>query len=93
MIGQINYIMNKRKQLPILTLRNGLNGKLTNLQIFFCIFLNYKHVTYEHSYINKDNRGMLNRKQGWIRLIKILTKNMVKFYFRKCKHDFNYYFR
>ena len=90
LIGQTNNLLNKKKQKPILTLRFGLNGILTKHQNLLVKILNFKHVTYEHSHQNIDSVGMLNRKQSWSKLIKIMIKNLVKFYLRYLKHNFKY---
>ncbi len=93
LIGQSNYIFKKEKQKPILTLRFGLNGKLTDLQIIICKILNFKHVTYEHSHNNKNSIGMLDRYQTWPIFIKLIIKIMIKFYLRSLKHNFIYLFK
>ena len=90
LIGQALNLEKKIKQRPIKSLRFGLNGILTMYQICFVKIMNFKHVTYEHSHINKNSENMLNRSQTWIGLIKIIIKNLVKFYLRFLKHNFNY---
>ena len=92
LIGISSYILRKNKQKALFTLRSGLNGKLTNLQIILARLLNVKHVTYEHSYLNRHNQGMLDRKQDWINYIKILFKGVIKFNLRNLKHNLSFYY-
>jgi hypothetical protein len=92
LIGISNYMFKKDKQKALFTLRNELNGKLTGLQIMLAKFLNVKHITYEHSHLNKDSQGMLERKQKWISFIRILIKDFVKFNLRNLKHNINFYY-
>jgi len=92
LIGQSIYLMRGEKQIPILYLRNGLNGKLTKLQKKISIFLNFKHVTYEHSHYNIDSIGMLSRKLSWLKFFKLIIKNLIKFYLRKIRYNFKYTF-
>ena len=86
LIGQANYILKKEMQKPLLFLRFGLDGKLTNLQKKISILLGYKHVTYEHSHPNSKSEGMLNRNQSWFGFFKIIFKNFFKFYLRYIRH-------
>lgn len=88
LLGQLNYMFDTNKQKPLLTLRYGLSGKLNSVQKNFCKILNFKHVTYEHSYEN--SQGMLKREQKWFSLLKILLKNQIKFYLRKIRHNYRY---
>ena len=90
LIGQSNYLQNNTKQKPILTLRFGLDGKLNLTQISLVKILNFKHVTYEHSHPNKKSLGMLDREQTWLGLIKIIFKNLTKFYLRSIRHNYLY---
>lgn len=90
LIGQSNYMFNKKKQIPLLTLRNGLNGKLNNIQKKLCKILNFKHVTYEHSYENAQE--MLKKEQKWPSFFKILLKNLIKFYLRNIRHNYRYFY-
>lgn len=90
LIGQSNYLQNNTKQKPILTLRGGLDGKLNKIQINLVKFLNFKHITYEHSHPNKQSSGMLHRQQTWLGLLKIIFKNLFKFYLRSIKHNYLY---
>ena len=92
LIGISSYIFKKNKQKALFTLRSGLNGKLTNLQIILARLLNVKHVTYEHSHLNKHSQGMLDRKQDWINYIKILFKGVIKFNLRNLKHNLIFYY-
>lgn len=93
LIGISNYILNKKKQKPIFTLRSGLDGKLTSMQLKFAALFNVKHVTYEHSYLNSSSQGMLKRDQSWWNFIKIISKNFVKFHLRNLKHNFYFYLK
>lgn len=86
LIGQSNYKLNSERQKPLLYLRFGLDGKLTDLQKKISILLGYKHVTYEHSHPNLKSIGMLNRKQTWYGFVKMIVKNFFKFYLRYIKH-------
>ena len=90
LIGQSNYLQNNTKQKPILTLRFGLDGILNYKQIRLVKILNFKHVTYEHSHSNKRSLGMLDREQTWLGLIKIIFKNLIKFYLRSIRHNYLY---
>ena len=90
LLGQSNYIFDNVKQKPILFLRFGLNGKLTIAQKIFAKKLGYKHVTYEHGHISKNNSGILNQKQSWIGFLKIIFKNFTKFYLKCIIHEFMY---
>jgi len=90
LIGQSNYLQNNIKQKPILTLRFGLDGILNYKQISLVKIFNFKHVTYEHSHPNKKSLGMLDREQTWLGLIKIIFKNLVKFYLRSIRHNYLY---
>ena len=90
LLGQLNYMFDKSKQKPLLTLRYGLSGKLNSMQKNLCRILNFKHVTYEHSYEN--SQGMLKREQKWLSLLKILLKNQIKFYLRKIRHNYRYFY-
>ena len=92
LLGQSNYLLSRKKQKPILSLRFGLNGKLSNLQINIIRFLNFKHITYEHSHKNKNSHGMLNRKQTWAVFFKLVFKTLFKFYLKSIKHFFFYIF-
>ena len=93
LIGISNYILHKKKQKPIFTLRSGLDGKLTNIQLRIARLVNVKHVTYEHSHLNNLSQGMLERKQSWSGFIKIIFKDLIKFYLRNFKHIFNFYLK
>ena len=90
LLGQLNYMFNKKKQIALLTLRNGLSGKLNNRQQNLCKILNFKHVTYEHSYEN--TQGMLKREQKWLPFLKILLKNLIKFYLRNIRHNYMFFY-
>ena len=39
---------------------------------------------------NENSENMLNRKQSWLALIKIIIKNLAKFYLRSLKHNLKY---
>ena len=92
LIGMSNYKFKKNKQKALFTLRSNLNGKLTGPQIMLAKLLNVKHITYEHSHLNKNSQGMLGRKQNWISFIVILIKDFIKFNLRNLKHNFNFYY-
>ena len=87
LIGMSNLILKTKKQKIILTLRHNLNGKLTKLQYAIIKFLNFKHVTYEHSHPNKNSDGMLERNQTWLAFLGILIKSLSNFMFRLIKHE------
>ena len=91
LIGQSNYLLDNRKQVPVLYLRFGLNGILTEWQMKLAKFLNFIHITYEHSHSNKNSQGMLKRKQKWSTLIKLLIKNLFRFYLKLIKHNYKYF--
>jgi len=92
LIGMSNYMFKKSKQKALFTLRSKLDGKLTNTQMMLAKILNVKHVTYEHSYLDKNSQGMLDRKQRWISFLKILIKEFFKFNIRNLKHNLNFYY-
>ena len=92
LIGMSNLLYKKNKQKAIFSLRANLDGRLSKFQIHLAKLLNIKHVTYEHSYLNKNSQGMLMRKQKWTSFIKILTKGFIKFHLRNIKHNFNFYY-
>ncbi|WP_075483025.1 DUF6492 family protein [Candidatus Pelagibacter communis] len=87
LIGTINYSLRPCMQKSLMTLRKGLSGKLTKKQIFFLSLIDIIHVTYEHTYNNKNSRGMLNRKHKWHKLLKLVIKK----YFRYFVKTFKYY--
>ena len=91
LIGSSNYLLKKSKQKPIFNLRFGLNGILTKEQLFIAKIFNVYHVTYEHSHLNKNSKGMLYRKQSWLNFFKIIFKNLIKFILRNIRHNYNYY--
>jgi hypothetical protein len=93
LLGISNYLCDKKKQKAIFTLRIGLDGKLTKLQLWISRFINTYHVTYEHAHLNKHSANMLDRYQGWVRFINILIKNLFKYYLRNVKHSFYYYIK
>ena len=93
LIGISNYMFRKSKQKAIFTLRRDLDGRLSNSQILIARIFNVKHVTYEHTYQNLNSKGMLGRKQQWLKFIKILFKEFVKFNLRNLRHNFNYYYK
>ena len=91
-LGMSNYFLNQKIQKPILTLRLGLDGKLTSRQIKLAKFLNFVHITYEHSHPNVNSNGMLKRNQTNLNLYKIIIKSIIKFYLRYLRHLYKYYF-
>ena len=93
LLGISNYLCDKKKQKAIFTLRIGLDGKLTKLQLWISRFINTYHVTYEHAHLNKHSVNMLDRYQGWVRFVNILIKNLFKYYLRNAKHSFYYYIK
>ena len=93
LIGLSKLIKSAKKQKIILFLRAGLDGKLTRSQISICKIFNFLHVTYEHSHLNSNSIGMLNRNQNWLNFVKILIKNLFKFYLRKFRYEFLYYIK
>ena len=92
LIGMSNLLHKNNKQKAIFTLRSNLDGKLSKFQMYLAKSLNVKHVTYEHSYANKNNQGMLTRRQKWISFLNILIKGFVKFHLKNIKHNFNFYY-
>lgn len=91
-IGMSNYFLKRQRQKPILTLRMGLNGRLTSKQIKVAKILNFIHIAYEHSHRNINSQGMLKRKQSWCSFCKITIKSLIKFYLRYLRYFFYYYF-
>ena len=59
--------------------------------IIIAKLFNVYHVTYEHSHLNKDSRGMLERKQSWIKFFKIIFRGYLNYNLRNLKHNFYYY--
>jgi len=79
LIGMSNMFLNSTIQKIIPTLRNNLNGKLTNFQKNISRFIGFYHVTYEHSHPNPNSSGMLLREQSWYLFFKIVIKYLIKF--------------
>ena len=78
-----------KNQIPLFTLRVGLDGKLTNIQKKISKLLNVHHITYEHSHPVANSKGMLERTQTWSGFFKILLKDLFKFYLRSIRHFFH----
>ena len=91
LIGQSNYKFSTVKQIPLLSLRFGLDGILTNMQISFIKSLNFIHITYEHSHPNEISKNLLHRNQNWLSLLRLIFKNIFKFYLRLLRHNYRYY--
>jgi len=79
LIGMSNIFLTNTFQKIIPTLRNNLDGKLTNLQKNISRFIGFYHVTYEHSHPNKNSRGMLSRQQSCVPFFKIVSRYLIKF--------------
>lgn len=79
LIGISNIFLTNNRQKIILTLRNNLNGKFTELQKTIARIIGFYHITYEHSHQNINSSGMLLRNQSWGSYFKILAKNLLKF--------------
>ena len=88
LIGMCKLLFSAKKQIPINTIRNGLDGKLTKFQIKICKIFDIKHVTYEHGHPTKYSKGMLDRKQTYSRFYLILIKQTVKFFLRFLRYNF-----
>ena len=93
LIGMSNYNYSPKMQLPLLNLRKGLNGCFTKKQIRILKFLNFHHVTYEHTHPNKPSIGMLKRSIKWSFFFNILIKNLIKFNFKYIKHRILYFLK
>tara|TARA_B100001093_G_scaffold500350_1_gene550708 strand:- start:1055 stop:2032 length:978 start_codon:yes stop_codon:yes gene_type:complete len=91
LIGISNYLSKKCKQKAIFCLRSGLDGQLNKYQFLIAKLFNVYHVTYEHSHVNKNSQGMLERKQSWVNFLKIITKDYLKYSLRNLKNNFYYY--
>ena len=91
LIGMSKLIYKNNKQRILIYLRNNLNGRLTNLQTRICKFLKFAHITYEHTYLNKNSRDMLKRNQTWSGFLKILLNRISNFLYRSIKHQLLYY--
>ena len=91
LIGVSNYLTKSSKQKPIFYLRSGLDGQLSRYQFLIAKLFNVYHVTYEHSHLNKDSQGMLDRKQSWIKFLKIIFRGYLNYNLRNFKHNFYYY--
>ena len=91
LIGISNYLTKSSKQKPIFYLQSGLDGQLSKYQFLIAKLFNVYHVTYEHSHLNKDSKGMLDRKQSWIKFLKIIFRGYLNYNLRNLKHNFYYY--
>ena len=90
LIGQSNFYLNRSKQKLLLSLRYNLTGKLTNLQKIILTFLNFKHVTYEHT--QHTNLGMLTREQSWSKLFILVLKILIKFNYKIIIYNIKHYY-
>jgi len=86
LIGQSNLLYSYNNQKLISGIREHLNGRLTNLQLFIVKILGYSYVAYEHSHKNSNSKNMLKRNQKWISLILLLIKKTSNKFFRGIKH-------
>ena len=81
LIGHAKLLKNRKPQILISGIREGLDGVLSNFQENIIKMLNYKHVTYE-------NVNQLDNKQNFIPLIKLLIKKTSNKIYRGLKHFF-----
>ncbi len=81
LIGHSKLLENKKPQILISGIREGLDGVLSNSQEIMIKILNYKHLTYEFS-------NQLSKKQRFIPLIKLLIKKTSNKIYRGLKHFF-----
>ena len=91
LIGQSKLILNSTKQKLISGIRENLNGKLTDFQIFIVKILGYKYVAYEYTHNNDNSINMLKRYQTWFQFLKLITKKTSNKFFRGIKHQFKSY--
>ena len=80
LIGHSKLLDNKKPQILISGIREGLDGVLSNSQEIILKSLNYKHVTYEYS-------DQLIKKQNSISLIKLLIKKTSNKIYRSLIHS------
>tara|TARA_B100000989_G_scaffold245896_1_gene193056 strand:+ start:2121 stop:3050 length:930 start_codon:yes stop_codon:yes gene_type:complete len=81
LIGHSKLLENKKPQILISGIREGLDGVLSNSQEMIIKILNYKHLTYE-------NPDQLDKKQSFVPLIKLLIKKTSNKIYRGFKHFF-----
>ena len=79
LIGHSKLLENKKPQILISGIREGLDGVLSNSQQMIIKILNYKHVTYEYS-------DQLSKKQSFVPLMKLLIKKTSNKIYRGFKH-------
>ena len=81
LLGHSKLLENKKPQILISGIREGLDGVLSSSQQMIIKMLNYKHVTYEYS-------DQLDKKQSFVPLIKLLIKKTSNKIYRGFKHFF-----
>ena len=81
LIGHSKLLANKKPQILISGIREGLDGVLSNSQQMIIKMLNYKHVTYE--YFNQ-----LDKKQSFVPFVKLLIRKTSNKIYRGLKHFF-----
>ena len=79
LIGHSKLLANKKPQILISGIREGLDGVLSNSQQMIIKMLNYKHVTYEYY-------DQLDKKQNFVPLMKLLIKKTSNKIYRGFKH-------
>ena len=82
LIGHAKLLENKKKQILISGIREGLEGLLSNSQEMIIRMLNFKHLTYEYS-------DQLYKKQNFVSLMKLLIKKTSNKIYRGFKHFLN----
>ncbi len=80
LIGHSKLLENKKPQILISGIREGLDGVLSSSQEMIIKMLNYKHLTYEYS-------DQLEKKQNFYPLTKLLIKKTSNKIYRGFKHS------
>ena len=81
LIGHSKLLENRKPQILISGIREGLDGVLSNSQLMIIKMLNFKHVTYEY-FVQPD------KKQSFVPLVKLLIKKTSNKIYRGFKHFF-----
>ncbi len=81
LLGHSKLLENKKPQILISGIREGLDGVLSGSQEMIIKMLNYKHLTYEHF-------DQLDKKQKFVPLIILLIKKTSNKIYRSFKHFF-----
>jgi hypothetical protein len=85
--------MKKLNKKSILFLSNGIERKLSKLEIYLARKLVYKHLTYEYARIEDKNFEMLNRNHAWFKFLVIILINFLKNFFGTIKFSILYFLK